>query len=109
MISTIERGFKIENGIASFPMKEYPDWYGIHNVGFIYHNNWSDPEIEYKGKRINACIVEDTMWERFREECDEQEKNADDYIDYFDNHYMREHADEVYELIELAMEEMEVK
>lgn len=109
MISTMERDFKVENGVASFPMKELPDWYGIPNIGFIYHNNWSDPEIEYKGKRINTTIIENTMWERFRDECEEQGKNADDCIDYFDNHYMKEHSDEVYELIELAMEKMEEK
>lgn len=103
MISTIERDFKVENGVASFPMKEYPDWYGIKDVGFIWRGSWSDPEIEYKGKRINATIVEDTMWGRFREECEEQGKNADDCIDYFDNHYMKEHSEDVYELIELAM------
>ena len=104
MVSTMERDFKIENGVASFPMKEYPNWYGIEDVGFIWHGSWSDPEIEYKGKRINATIVEDTMWERFKEYCEEQGKDADKYVDYFDNFYMREHAEEVYELIELAME-----
>ena len=104
MISTMERDFKIENGIASFPMKELPNWYGIEDVGFIWHGQWSDPEIEYKGKRINATVVENTMWERFNEYCEEQGKVADKYIDYFENFYMRENAEEVYELIELAME-----
>ena len=74
--------------ISTCSMKESPNWYGIEDVGFIWHGSWSDPEIEYKGKRLNATIVEDTMWERFREECEEQGKNADDYIDYFDNHYI---------------------
>ena len=100
MISTIERDFKVENGVVSFPMKEYPDWYGISNIGFIWHGEWSDPEIEYKGKRINSTIVEDTMWERFREDCEEQ--GIDINEDYF-NHYMKDNANEVYELIELVM------
>lgn len=96
MISTMEYDFKIENGVVSFPMKELPNWYGIEDVGFIWHGQWSDPEIEYKSKRINCYIVEDTMWDRFKEDgfCDE---------DLFGN-YMRENADEVRELIELAME-----
>ena len=103
MISTIERDFKIVDGKATFPMKEYPDWYGIEGIGFIWHGEWADPEIEYKGKRINSYIVEDTMWERFREECEELGINPNTF--YFDT-YMGEHAEDVYELIELAMENM---
>ena len=104
MISTIERDFKVKNGKTAFPMKTYPDWYGIEGIGFIWHGAWSDPEIEYKGKRINSTIVEDTMWERFKEDCEEQGIDTD--VNYFDECYMREHAEDVYELIELAMESM---
>lgn len=43
------------------------------------------------------------MWKRFREECEEQGKNAD--VNYFEN-YMKEYSEDVYELIELAMEEV---
>lgn len=38
MISTIERDMKVANGFVSFPMKEYPDWYGIPGIGYIWHN-----------------------------------------------------------------------
>lgn len=103
MISTLDRDFVVENGVASFPMKKYPDWYGIPNIGFIYHGYWSDPEIEYKGKKINSYIVEDTMWERFRERCEENGKNINECEKDFDN-YMRDNAEDVYELIELALE-----
>ena len=109
MQSTIENDLEVKEGVWNVVPKKLPDWYGIPNVGFIWRGCWSDPEIEYKGKRINSTIVEDTMWERFREECEDQGKNADDCIDYFDNNYMREHADEVYELIELVMENKEEK
>jgi hypothetical protein len=105
MISTIERDFKMVDGKATFPMKEYPDWYGIEGIGFIWHGSWSDPEIEYKGHRMSCYIVEDTMWERFREDCEELGKNADACIDEFDM-YMKDNAEDVYELIELAMESM---
>ena len=99
MISTMERDFKVENGVASFPMKELPNWYGIENIGFVYHGAWSDSEIEYKGKRLNATIVEDTMWERFREECDADgiEPTEDEFA-----LYMEANPEDVYELIELA-------
>ena len=103
MISTIEKDFKVINGVATFPMKTYPDWYGIENVGFIFRGQWSDPELEYKGKRINSYIIEDTMWERFKEDCEEQGKKTDEC--YFST-YMKEHAEDVYELLELAIESM---
>lgn len=81
--------------IRIFEDKGYPDWYGIPGIKFIWHNAWADPEIEYKGKRCSCFIVEDTMWERYRED-------HEDNMDAFGN-YMRENADEVYELCELAL------
>ena len=102
MISTIARDFKVDKNGVSFPMKEYPNWYGIEDIGFIYHGSWADPEIEYNGHVINAYIVEDTMWERFTEQFKEQGKDADECIDDFDD-YMREHKDDVYELIKIAV------
>lgn len=49
MISTIERDWICKNGVFYFPMKELPDWYGIPNIGFVYHGGWADSEVEYKG------------------------------------------------------------
>lgn len=102
MISTMERDFVVENGVLSMPWKEYPNWYGIEDIGFIYRGAWSDAEIEYNGKRLNSTIVEDTMWERFREYCEENNWNADEHLSDFAG-YMKDNADEVYELIEIAL------
>lgn len=101
MTSTLERDFIVKDGAASFPMKEYPDWYGIPGIGFIWHNTQTDPEIEYKGKRINSTIIEDAMWSQYREEC--KEKDIEPNEDEFEK-YMRENADDVYELIEIVAE-----
>ena len=106
MISILERDNSIE-GILFRKMKELPDWYGISDVGYIWHGEWSDPEIEYKGKRINATIVEDTMWERWIRDDDgrliDGRENDEDGFKKF----MLDNKDEVYELIELAMESEE--
>jgi hypothetical protein len=101
MISTIERDFYEKNGQMVFGYKEYPNWYGIEGIGFIWRGSWSDPEIEYKGHRINSFIVEDTMWERFREDCEELGIDTNEF-DF--GIYMREEVEYVYELIELAIE-----
>ena len=101
MISTMERDFKVVNGVVSFPMKELPNWYGIEDIGFIWNGEWCDPEIEYKGKRINATIVENTMWERYRDDCEMFGTNAD--VDRF-GLYMLKNQEDVCELIEIATE-----
>lgn len=103
MISTIEKDYKLKNGVAIFFMKRYPDWYGIPDIGFIYHGNYSDPEIEYKGKRINSTIVEDTMWYDWTHDDYGNHLPQKENDDNGFSKYMRENAEEVYELIELAM------
>ena len=64
-------------------------WYGIPGIKFIYLNDWADPLIEYKGKKIDSYIVEDTMWERFLEDGG-QDQDFDAFYDY-----MRDHAYDV--------------
>lgn len=96
MMSTIESTLKKVDGAFKVVPKELRDWYGIETIGFVWHGEWADPEIEYKGRRCSCYIVEDTMWERFREE----NPNADE--DKFDE-YMWENQDEVIELCELAL------
>ena len=78
------------------------NWYGIKSVRFIWHGEWSDPEIAYKGMVVNCYVVEDTMWEKYKNYCEENNQNVDEN-DGFEQ-YMLENADEVKELIELAYE-----
>ena len=103
MISTIDRDLVVKNGIASFPMKKYPNWYGIENIGFIWHNSWTDPEIEYKGNKINSTIIEDTMWYEYtHDEYDNYLPDRELDSDGFEL-FMRENVNKVYELIDLVV------
>lgn len=109
MKSTITRDLVKVNGVITIGYKEYPDWYGIEGIGFIWHNSWADPELEYKGKIVNSYIVEDTMWERWIYDDDDNlipERENDE--DGFGN-FMRENAEGVYELLENIIENMEVE
>lgn len=83
--------------------KEYPDWYGIPNIGFIWKGTQSDPYLEYNGKRFNSHIVEDTMWERYHIDCEENgiKPSEDDFAEY-----MLSHKEEVYELCDLVIEQI---
>lgn len=102
MISTITRDLVSVNGEIVIGWKEYPNWYGIKDIGFIWHGSWADPEIEYKGRVLNSTIVEDTMWERYHEDCEiDGEKPSAELFAY----YMRVNQSDVYELIEIALED----
>lgn len=105
MKSTLEKSLVVKEGRLCLVPKEYPNWYGIPDIGFIYHGDWADPEIEYDGETLNSCIVEDSMWSMYTEDCEEMGKESN--IDEFTT-YMKEHADDVYYLIELALGRVEV-
>lgn len=104
MTSTLKRDLKQVDGVMTFPMKEYPDWYGIPDIGFIWYNTQTDPMLEYKGKLINSTIIEDTMWERYTHDDDGNyiSINASDEEGF--KHFMLHNKDDVYELLETAME-----
>ena len=46
-------------------------WRGVKGTTFISHGEWSDPEIWYKGKELNASDIEDGLWSWYQEECSE--------------------------------------
>jgi len=103
MSITAEEFLKLMGWDKESELAKLPDWYGIEGIKYIWHNEWADPEIEYKGKRCSCYIVEDTMWERWIHDDDdnlipEKENNPDGF-----DEYMRENADEVKELCELAL------
>ena len=83
--------------------EDYPDWYGIEGIKFIWVNTQSDPLIEYKGKRCSCYIIEDTMWQRWTYPDDKNysEENAKDEKGFAQ--YMLDNADEVKELCELVL------
>lgn len=92
-ISTVKKHAVFRKGVWDLEPAEYPCWYGIENIGFIFVNCWADPLIEYKGKQFSCFYVEDTMWEEFRED---HPHGTDEEFDQ----YMRDNKDEVYELCE---------
>lgn len=77
------------------------NWYGIESIKFIWHGEWADPEVCYNGMVVNAYIVENTMVEKYREYCEENNITPDELGDGFEQ-YMRDNSEEVKELIEIA-------
>lgn len=70
-------------------------WRGVPGTIFIWHGEWSDPEVWYDGEEINYWDLEDNAWEAYKYEC-EGEASEDEYENlpsswfknYLDNEYM---------------------
>lgn len=87
-------------------MEKKTYWRGVEGVTMIWHGEWSDPELEYDGKVANYWDVENTMWERYKEECrsaDFYHFSEDDDKEF--NRFCRDYAEDVYELIEMCSQE----
>lgn len=79
-----------------------PDWYGISGIKFWYRGTNDDPRIYYRGRLVgSAYIVEDTMWERFRED-QPPFKDFTEELDAFEA-YMRDNQEDVLYLCEVAL------
>jgi hypothetical protein len=57
-------------------MKQY--FYGIRGIEFIWHGEWSDPELIWRGKSFNYYDVELPLWSEYRDECSENGTPADE-------------------------------
>ena len=60
-------------------------WYGVEGSTFVWHGEWSDPEIyfEYDGEQyvLNGNEAEDWLWYNFKEYCEENGLNPDEHTD----------------------------
>lgn len=102
MVSTLEKDMRFENGMMRIVPKEYPNWYGINDIGFIWRGTQSDPLLEYKGKRYNSCLIENTMWELYNEDNPTpKDYNSNEYKEYENKFefYMKENDEIVKELL----------
>ncbi len=57
-------------------------WFDIPGAKHIYHGDWSDPEIQYKGFSLNYWDVIDGMSDVYRDEHpeDKDEKGFDAWL-----------------------------
>ncbi len=60
----------------------WPLWMGIRGFRFVWHGEWSDPEIVWHGYAMNIHDVEDAMWDLYREQCKEEgtEETDEDFV-----------------------------
>lgn len=56
---------------------------GIPEIKFVWHGEWSDPELIYKNHSFNYYDLENPLWEDYRVECAACGVNADDVVHAF--------------------------
>ena len=44
---------------------------GVPGSTYIWHGEWSDPEIIWDGVELSATEVEDDLWHSYQDECEE--------------------------------------
>ena len=74
-------------------------FYGIEDINFIWHGEWCDPEIEYKGNLINYYTIEDSLYEVFLDELRNETNEGMNFTEW-----VYANKDLVYEEIELYLE-----
>lgn len=79
-------------------------WYGIEGIYLIWHGEWSDPEIEYNGVKINVHDVEDAMWSIYQAQIEDGELKADVNSDEDFEKFMLDNSSEVISLFCEAVE-----
>jgi len=67
--------WKDENGVAHTNSKE--TWRGVPGTTYICHGEWSDPEVWYNGHEYNSDDIEDYMWERFKDEMEDEDSKQE--------------------------------
>jgi alkanesulfonate monooxygenase SsuD/methylene tetrahydromethanopterin reductase-like flavin-dependent oxidoreductase (luciferase family) len=65
-------------------VKDSPDqwFYGIVGIKFIYHGDWNDPEVEYKGRRYDYYDLEDALWDEYKEDTDTDIGDEDQFKEW---------------------------
>lgn len=74
----------------------------VPDVYFIYHGEWSDPEVMYENKLFNLPMdVETPLWSYYEEYCEENGREVidEDFADYVENN-----PDDVYEILNNLIE-----
>ena len=86
---------KVKEAYENRKLKERPNYCGIEDIRYVSHGEWSDAELEYKGKLFNENEVSEVLWERFISEFPEKDGDYEAF-----SQYMYDNKDKVYELLE---------
>ena len=84
-----------DNGNPHTNSKEL--WYGVPGAVFVYHGDWSDPEIIYKRKSINYWDAEESLEISYNDEVESGEFNGsfEEWVNSQDKRYLASFLDDL--------------
>ena len=84
-----------EDGTVHTNSKE--TWRGVPGTTYIYHGEWSDPEIFYKGELLNYWDVEEGLEYMYKYDVEEGEFNGtfDEWVEAQGPEYLASQLDEI--------------
>lgn len=73
----------------------------VPGTTYIYHGEWSDPEVIYKGKELNANDIEDYLWSDFKDETgSDDESMFDEWVENQGIDYLKSVLDDMVSFME---------
>lgn len=100
MLSTIDT--ELDWNTMTVIPKSYPNWYGFADIGFIWHGEWADPELEFDGRQFNVHLVEDALYDCYCEYRNDDSDIVENNDDAFDT-WVYNNPDLVHEYCEYAV------
>lgn len=84
-----------ENGKAHTNSRE--TWRGVKGTIYVYHGDWSDPEVLYDGEEINYWDLEENAWDSYKCECEDNGKEpSEQEFDNLPSSWFEEYLDYEY-------------
>ena len=84
-----------ENGKAHTNSRE--TWRGVKGTIYVYHGDWSDPEVLYDGEEINYWDLEESAWDSYKCECEDNGKEpSEQEFDNLPSSWFKEYLDYEY-------------
>ncbi len=96
-----------DNADGSFSTNATETYRGVPDSVYIWHGEWSDPEIYYGGYLMNYNDVEDSLWYGWQEYAEENKLDVNDDNAY--EEYANAHAQDALEDCAFALSESGVK
>lgn len=67
---------------------------------YIWHGEWSDPEVWWDGVELNANDIEESLWNSYKDDCEERDENPteqgyEDWLEEMGTEYIASQLDDL--------------